>query len=382
METFRTLIDGHLSPAGEPVAWPGKGHAQELPTFPDYIGTWVDSGTAALALAFTALHKRRPDVSQPEVIIPAYCCPDLVAAAVHAGVKPVAVDIQVDDPSYDLEALREAISENTLAVVAVNFLGIAERTDRLTELLAGFPGVTLVEDNAQWFPETPHEGRLRGEFVVFSFGRGKPVSLLGGGLLLHKAAVDVNLPPTQTAGLRSRMSTSLKFFAYNQLLRPQLYQLLTRAPFIRLGETRYKPLDAIAPIDSYRARLLLDNIRSYQSREPTAAKRLDSLLHERNLFGALHSERRQRLLRYPLLTPEAQLRDRLLARLTQAGLGATAMYQQTLSKIPGLENRVHFKHSCTNAHEFAQRLLTLPVHSGVKAHHQDRISEIIRETWA
>ena len=79
-----------LSPVGEPIALqtnapPGAG------VFPEhYEPLLLNSGTAALSLAMT-IAAGSAETSSPEVILPAYGCPDLLAAAYYAGLRPVLV---------------------------------------------------------------------------------------------------------------------------------------------------------------------------------------------------------------------------------------------------------------------------------------------------
>lgn len=61
----------------------------ELTNAEDYI--LVNSGTAALSLSLIVA--KTTNAEKNEVILPAYGCPDLVAAIEYAGLIPVIVDI-------------------------------------------------------------------------------------------------------------------------------------------------------------------------------------------------------------------------------------------------------------------------------------------------
>ena len=93
--------------------------------FEGYRTILVNSGTAALTLALRIASDASASNKQ-EVIIPAYACPDLVTACIGAGLTPVLCDINKNDPCYDLPMLESLVSNNTLAVMAINFLGIRE----------------------------------------------------------------------------------------------------------------------------------------------------------------------------------------------------------------------------------------------------------------
>jgi dTDP-4-amino-4,6-dideoxygalactose transaminase len=344
----------------------------------------VQSGTAALALALMAAQALRPEVAAPEVVLPGYACPDLVAAAEHAGLRARLADIGADDPGYCLASLEAVIGPDTVAVVAVNFLGIGERLDELRTLTAD-RGIALVEDDAQWFPEPPAAPGLRGDLVCLSFGRGKPVSLLGGGLLLVREALSEQLGDWPRSCLRaaapvSAPSLRAKMALYNMLLRPQLYALLSRNPLLKLGVTRFKPLAAIAPIDPVRTRLLSANVHRHLQRARDNEARARALLADHPALLDLPlqmASRTRRLLRYPLLCRDDATRDRLWERLRAEGLGATAMYQRTLPLIEGVDGRVAAG-PLPGAESFARRLLTLPLHDGVGERHWQRMGEVLR----
>jgi hypothetical protein len=75
---------------------------------------------------------------------------------------------------------------------------------------------------------------------------------------------------------------------------------------------------------------------------------------------------------------DASERDVLWQRLQRAGLGATALYQRVLPEVAGVGNQVEARVPLTGARMFADRLLTLPVHSGVNEYDVARMLEIVR----
>jgi dTDP-4-amino-4,6-dideoxygalactose transaminase len=348
------------------------------------------SGTAALAAALIAAMKVK-NIELAEVILPAYGCPDLVSAVEFAGAKPVLVDIEADRPWLDLMQLASAITENTAAIVAVNLFGIAERWTQLREL-AKKNDVVLIEDSAQYFPGGEEQQDWQGDLVVLSFGRGKPVSLLGGGAVLTKeTSLLERLPKTQSiaAGFSQRLLFGLKVRLYNAMISPFLYWLPQVMPFLHLGETRYHKLSAIEALDQVRLELLTCNIARYQQDVEVMARceKISSMLDlldsssDRviNLPRASESRLSRRLLRYPLLL-EAASRDRAYQKLKQAGLGVSIMYQACLTNIAGMSHILDEKQRFPNAEVFASRLLTIPTHSHVSEKNIEKIKAILSES--
>lgn len=356
------LLHGDLPPAGNPVS---SETGASLPTFDGYDSYWLNSGTAALALAISAARQRRPEVTKPRVLLPAYGCPDLIAAAEFAGVRPRLVDIGADDPGYSLDALRKALTTDVVAVVAVNFLGIRERLGEIRAMLPA--GTLLIEDDAQWFPEDFDSCSLQGDLVCISFGRGKPVSLLGGGaLLVRSAGVSAPLASIQPAEDPGPLFP-IKVRIFNALLRRRLYWIANRNPAMQLGRTVFKPLAAIRAMHATRKNLVGANVRTYLGRDRATQSLWATAARGSNSVKPLDVEavRIGRLLRYPVLCRSSEDRRSLLEQLQHAGLGATAMYRCWLPDIEGVSGRIELSGPCPGAQSFAERLLTLPINQQV-----------------
>ena len=364
-----------LPPVGQPLR---VGLPEPIPPAPPgYALQLTQSGTAALGLALLLARLRRPigNGAQPEVLVPGYACPDLLAAAHWAGLRAVLVDLRRDDTRLCLDDLAARCSGNSVALVAVNFLGIADDLPAL-QAFADERGLLLVEDDAQWMPEPFDTARLTGDGVILSFGRGKPVPLVGGGALLLRDGLQAELPtlqPSAAGALRTRAA----LFAYNQLLRPWAYGLLSRLP-IGIGGTHYHALTDVHALDGLRAGQLAANQHWQAQRRRDVEAAISTQVLLRAPQGTLDlprlaATRAGRLLRYPILLRDRATRDTALARLHAAGLGESAMYRQVLPDIDGVPPGGDAP-PLPNARSFADRLLTLPTHAGVNARHVERMA--------
>jgi perosamine synthetase len=102
----------------------------------------VSSGTAALHLAVLALGIGPGD----EVIVPAYTFPATASAVALAGARPVLVDVDPETMNLRPDAVAQAVTERTRAVLVVHLFG---RPAPWEELEAAVPGgVELLEDAA------------------------------------------------------------------------------------------------------------------------------------------------------------------------------------------------------------------------------------------
>lgn len=356
-----------------------------------YQAHYYASGTAALAAAIIAAIRLKP-VDQPEVILPAYACPDLISAAVFAGARPVLVDLESDRPWLDLEQLPAKITANTVAIIAVHLFGIAERLARL-RALAAKAGAVLIEDSAQAFSSGDETDIWQSDLLVLSFGRGKPVSLLGGGAVLcnlknpHGRELATLLPEGKAQSesrLRKKTAFYLKAKLYNWMIRPGLYWLPQSLPFLHLGATRYQPLHSLNAMAQIPLALLPENIRAYRAEPMRAQQQLAAMLaecqHEHtgivDLPAACDMAQSRRLLRYPLLVAPER-RDLLYSQLQQLGLGPSRMYPAALPEIPGLETLLAAQGAFPAAAAFAERILTLPTHAQVRPADIEKIRRLL-----
>jgi dTDP-4-amino-4,6-dideoxygalactose transaminase len=324
------------------------------------------SGTQALALAIKAAAATARGSSK-EILLPAYGCPDLVAACVFAGARARLVDTAPGQWGYDFEQLRAAISHDTAAIVAVNLLGSGDQASALRELTRA-RDIALIQDSAQHLPQSLPATWL-GDYVILSFGRGKPLNLLGGGLLLSGAMSEPVKPPPP----EWNVTQSAVGLLFNIATDRRIYGLSSRILGTRLGETRYKPLQALEDVSPARLTRFAAGVADYRAapgydagiwaeacREWAAYGVAELTCAEDSHTGALR-------LRLALLARDHGQREAIVRALTAKGIGASRMYNATLPALPGVPTQIAAQGPFLNANELAQRLFTLPTHSQVTA---------------
>lgn len=133
----------------------------------DYIGVrhalLTTSGSCAGLLALKALEL--PQGS--EVIIPAVTFPTIFNIIVQCGLKPVVVDVEVGTYNLDLEKVRNVITHQTKAIIAVHTLGNPCDMRKLHEI-AQNNNLILIEDNCDGL-STTLEGKQMGSWGDISF---------------------------------------------------------------------------------------------------------------------------------------------------------------------------------------------------------------------
>ena len=338
--------------------------------FADRRITLYASGTAALSRAIAECAVKTA-ASAPEVILPAYGCPDLVAACVHASVFPRLVDVAPSGWSYDAQGLETSVSSNTVAIVAVNLLGLGDSAADLHKFCQT-KRISLIQDSAQYLPRASIE--WPGDYVVLSFGRGKPMNLLHGGALIAPAGSG-DTHPLQAAHytVRDRLLASrAAAIAFNILTRPHAYWFVSALPGTGLGEVTYRPLDNAASLPDRAWEQVCTSFELYRARRSYGRDIWAPAIDEWSTLGIVElsspgSPPQSEPLRIALLAPNRAARDVLVNSLNRGHLGASRFYGADLTRIAAIPEFVRRQGPFPHASALADRLFTLPTHDLVTA---------------
>ena len=159
--------------------------------FAKYFGSeyavMVNSGSSANLIAISALvlsdkyNLNKGD----EVIVPAVSWATTYTVLHQCGLKLRFIDIDLDTFNLDLNQLKNAISENTKAVFAVNLLGNPNDFDRLMKI-CNENNLILIEDNCESMG-AKYKGKYAGTFGVcgtFSTFYSHHMATMEGGMIL------------------------------------------------------------------------------------------------------------------------------------------------------------------------------------------------------
>ena len=351
--------------------------------FADRRITLYASGTAALSRAMAECAVKT-SASAPEVILPAYGCPDLVAACVHASVFPRLVDVAPSGWSYDAEGLESSVSSNTVAIVAVNLFGLGDGAADLQQFCQT-KRVSLIQDSAQYLPRSSIE--WPGDYVVLSFGRGKPMNLLYGGALIAPVGSG-DTDPFRSAHYSARdrlLASRAAAIAFNVLTRPHAYWLVSALPGTGLGEVIYTPLDNEAPLPEHAWERVGTAFELFRAKPSYGRDIWAPAIDEWLSLGIVEltcpgSPPQSEPLRLALLAPDRVARDVLADSLNRSHLGASRFYGADLTQIAGIPEFVRRQGPFPHASALADRLFTLPTHDLVTADTVHCAREVAR-TW-
>jgi perosamine synthetase len=148
--------------------WVGASHAVAL-----------NSCTAALHLALEAVGVSAGD----EVIVPTMTFAATAEVVHYCRALPVLVDCKSDTFNIDAEAIEQAISPKTKAIIPVHFAGQPCEMDRILDL-ARSRNIKVIEDAAHALP-AKYQGRMVGtigDITCFSFYATKTMTTGEGGM--------------------------------------------------------------------------------------------------------------------------------------------------------------------------------------------------------
>ncbi len=341
----------------------------------------LGSGKAALTVILEALGTLSDRTC---VIIPAYTCFSVPAAIRKAGLSVVPCDVDPHTFDFNPQALKRAIGKDTLCIVPSNLFGIPSDVQMIRGAI-GRKKIFIVEDAAQAMG-IHSDGQwvgTRGDVGFFSLGRGKQISCGAGGIIVTDhdqvaAAIDSRVQALPASGWLFGVRTLLEVAATMVLIRPLVFGIPARLPFLALGQTHYHDDFPVQRLSGAQAGLLscwqARLHESLQSRARAVAQ------YRRELPGHVAVPDLP-LLRLPLLAPDRQTRERICTEAQACGLGIGGFYPSAVGRVPQVA--AHLRHSgqtadCPVADDIADRLLTVPTHYLLKSGDRDRIVRFLK----
>ncbi|MCC6933933.1 MAG: DegT/DnrJ/EryC1/StrS aminotransferase family protein [Deltaproteobacteria bacterium] len=355
------------------------------------------SGSEAIYRILLALKK----VTDKNIVaLSAYTCPDIVTACLHAGFQVLPVDISPYSLEMDTSTIADEHLEQIAAVVLSNLYGL---TDSLEPLKRN--KWLLIDDACQGFfsrDENGHVGCRANTIGVVSFSRGKAICGFGGGGVLigrhsfrkeltkdvisklaesYEAEIDV-------LGLARLAYHILKIGGQTILERPQFYALPVAAPFLHLGQTIIKKQVMMKPINLPQivaawAQIKEQNNVTFPAHAQLWHEMLQGLeVIEPFIERGVDFSGSVRVQRYPLVLASDEQRDKVLSKLNQFGLGASASYPQAITDYREFQGAGLISCPCPNAQQVAKRIITVPIHKYVRMEDIHQGCQVIRACLA
>lgn len=363
LELVRSALDGGHTSASGPFSKKVSALLREATGAAEVLLT--TSCTAALELAGMLTDVGPGDV----VVVPDFTFTTTALAYARAGATLRFCDIETDTLGMDPTHLATLMDERVKAVVPVHYAGVACDVDGIREVLAKWPGASLIEDNAHGLFGSWQGQPLGsfGRFATLSFHETKNFICGEGGALLINDAADVDRARVLFDKGTNRQAFFLghvdkyswkdtgSSFGLSDTLAAQLWgQLQMREQILakrRAVWERYAELVA-----------------------PLAAEQGISLPVVREGAGqAFHM--------FYLLLPDRGLRDRVLAGMVARGVHPTFHYVPLHSSDAG-RRFSDAPGSCPVSEDVSGRLLRLPFFNNLSEEQAHRVVAALGEALA
>lgn len=302
------------------------------------------NGTDALQIALMGLGVGPGD----EVIVPGFSFAASAESVLLVGARPVYVDIEPHTCLLDPDRTAAAISPRTRAIMPVSIFGQCADMAAFA-ILAERHGLAVLEDAAQSFGATQH-GRPSGglsRVAATSFFPSKPLGAYGDGGAIF----------TDDAGLAERLRSI--------------------ACHGEAGHYRHLRLGMNSRLDSLQAAILLVKLEVFDeetARRQAVAVRYDRLLADLPVAPPAVAPGNTSV--HAQYSPQLGERDRVRARLAEAGIPTAVHYPVPLHRQPALADPHCALPVCEAV---CQRILSLPMHPYLEAAQQERVVDALRQ---
>jgi len=347
-------------------------------------------GRSAIMASLKALN-----ISQADVTVPAYTCVVVAEAVIMSDNRPVFVDIDLADYNMDVQALKDALTPQTQAIIATHLYGYPTDVNAI-RAVTGDDRVLIIEDCASGLLTfSPGASGLCGDIGIFSFGPAKPLYTVQGGVAVTNS-IDLyekirayrdremsQLPITVRAKRWARLAASYVVFnesVYGLLQRARVVGAQKRTQAGSDSSPEEMPHDYAAAYTDFQARVglaQLDKLDTVLAKRRALAELYDRELHDVPglspapiVAGATYSYYTLRVER----RDEIDFRHRMLAR----GIAVDQAYDYALPLLRPY--RPYAKGEYPRAEQAAREVVNLPNYPGLSVAKAQYVAECVRRS--
>lgn len=325
----------------------------------------VNSATAGLHLALEAIGIKEGD----EVITTTHTFTASAEIVRYFGADPIFVDIDPDTYCIDADAIEDAITSKTRAIIPVHYGGLACDMNRIQDIAKRY-NLAVVEDAAHAFP-TLYGGKVVGTLesvcAIFSFYATKTIATGEGGMLVTR---DSRI----AARARVMRLHGIDRDAFDRYTsdRPAWYYQVVAPGF------KYNMTDLAAALGIHQLR----KAAQFRQRRAEIAARYDKELRALPLRlppdGAPGDEHAWHLYVVQVTHDSPINRDELIRKLFEAGIGCSVHYIP-LHQQPYWRERYHLTpEQFPNSQRLYEGCVSLPIYTKMSDADQTRVIEALR----
>jgi len=145
---------------------------------------YVNSGSSANLILINALKEKYNWKDGDEIIVPAVTWVTNISPVIQCGLKPVFVDVNLKDFSFDYEKLDKEINEKTKAIFITHLIGFPSDIKKIKEIIRN-RDIKIIEDCCESHGATIDGIKIgnHGMASTFSFYWGHHITTVEGGML-------------------------------------------------------------------------------------------------------------------------------------------------------------------------------------------------------
>ncbi len=304
---------------------------------------------------------QRAGTERNEVLLPGYTCYSVAAAAVKAGLKVALYDLDPSTLQADVESVRNNITSRTLAVVGQYLLRRTPDFNDLSREVRSH-GIPVILDSSQSLDWAGvRVDTVQADFILYSFGRGKPLPLGSGGALVATESGVLNEIFPQENEMAQKRGCFLYPLMVQMFCNPRLYWILERLP-LGLGQTRFDTGFQVKAMPTLYQRIGvagLSFIEKLNIHRITISKVYKKFFTEYHSHG-MYSCDNDAFIRYPVFITNISNIDKVHK------YGARMFYPSALCDVDQLKPYLS-KMMCMTigSVEISKKIITLPTHLAV-----------------
>jgi len=301
-----------------------------------------------------------------EVIVPAMTFIASANVVEVLGATPILVDVDKDTQLMGVSDIEKALSEKTRAIIPVHLYGQMCDMKAIGELVKSREeNIAIIEDCAHNF-----EGELHGDkpgkysdAAIFSFYATKNIACgEGGAIITNNDELHKKLLQTRLHGMSAGAADRFKTGSYNHW-DMQMLGVKANMPDL-LASLLPKQIENVYEQLAKRT-ILADRYRkAFKNSNVRTIKQIKDTLDAHHLFP---------------IGVDANIRDEVLTKLGEVGIGATVNYR-AIHTLTYYKEKYGFKaDDFPNANAWGQSAISLPLYPSLSLEEQDYVIETIQE---
>jgi len=344
---------------------------------------YYKSGTQSL---FEIIKSLKQITNRNRVIVQSYTCFSVAKVLEESNLDIVILDTNPVTLDYNYEELESIVDEKTLCVIATHLFGASANLKRIKKITEKY-GAYIIEDAAQKQPDLLKETSIA-DATIYSFGRGKPISLMGGSILgINNTEINKALQTVEKKSIlvgNYGLNTIFKMVIADIFTNPLLYALPAWLPFLRVGETIYPEKIENGKMDKiqicFLEKRLFELNYILQKRYAIAQEYTNTLKKYSKQILLEHTKKEEYSpSRYPFYMKEERSMLSRNKRLHLQQYGIVFMYPMGINNLPQLKNKIIKNTSKYEGSDYiANHLVTAPTHCYICSRNLHKVLEILR----